>query len=86
MSYGGLLRFGAVGMTLSVYIDTGLELANIHVPFWFLIAFLLTTAYVAFGTFVSVPPKVDVFADWDREDDSPRSPDPDTGIKSAPNY
>ena len=86
VSYGGLLRFGAVGMTLSVYLDTGLGLANIHVPFWFLIALLLTAAYVAFGTFVSVPPKVDVFADWDREDVSPRSVDPDTGIKRARDF
>jgi hypothetical protein len=73
-------------MTLSVYLDTGLGLANIHVPFWFLIALVLTTAYVAFGTFVSVPPKVDVFADWDKEDDLPRSADPDTGIKTARDY
>jgi Protein of unknown function (DUF1189) len=86
VSYGGLLRFGAVGMTLSVYLDTGLGMANMHVPFWFLFALLLTTAYAAFGTFVSVPPKVDVFADWDREDDSPRPADRDTGIKSAPDY
>ena len=86
VSYGGLLRFGAVGMTLSVYFDTALGLASIHVPFWLLIALVFTTAYVAFGTFVSVPPKVDVFADWDNEDDLPRAADPDTGIKRAPDY
>ena len=68
VTYGGLLRFAAVGMTLSVYIDTGLDLAGIQVPFWFFIALALTIAYVGFGTFVSVPPIVNVDYDPDADD------------------
>jgi len=70
VTYGGLLRFGAVGMTLSVYLDTGLGLAGIRVPFpfWFFIALALTIAYVGFGTFVSVPKLVDVDVDRDFDD------------------
>jgi hypothetical protein len=67
VTYGGLLRFAAVGLTLSVYLDTGLGLAGIHVPFWFFITLGITTAYVGFGTFVSVPTLVDV--DYDRDAD-----------------
>src|SRR5207244_229710 len=50
LGYGALLRLAAVGITLSVYIDTVVELAGAHVPYWFLIALALTVAYVAFGT------------------------------------
>ena len=68
-SYAGLLRFAAVGMTLSVYIDTGLMLADFPIPFWFLIALALTTAYVAFGTAVSAQPIVmDADDRMDREE------------------
>jgi hypothetical protein len=76
VTYGGLLRFAAVGMTLSVYIDTGVDIAhlcgqtNINLPpfpLWFLIALALTSAYVGFGCFVSVPKLVDI--DYDRESD-----------------
>jgi Protein of unknown function (DUF1189) len=49
LSYAALLRLAAVGMTLSVYLDTGLGLAGIQVPFWFILTLMLTTAYVAFG-------------------------------------
>lgn len=70
VTYGGLLRFAAVGMTLSVYVDTGLGLADIHVPFWFLIALALTILYVVFGTIVSVPPTV-AYADHEDEPDDP---------------
>jgi hypothetical protein len=70
VTYGGLLRFAAVGMTLSVYIDTGLGLAGITVPFWFLIALALTVGYVGFGTFVSIPPPMEE-TDFD-DDREPR--------------
>jgi hypothetical protein len=92
VTYGGLLRFGAVGMTLSVYLDTGLGLAGIHVPFWFFIALALTIVFVAFGTFVSVPKLVDVevdgdFDDWrpsrQAEDDYGEHPADDGGFKSG---
>jgi hypothetical protein len=87
VTYGGLLRFAAVGMTLSVYLDTGLGLAEITVPFWFLIALALTSAYVAFGTIVSVPPIVDIALDDDTEADEPWQPrNPDTGIKRSSDY
>lgn len=49
LSFGALLRLAAVGMTLSVYLDTGMELAEVSVPFWFWITVALTTAYVAIG-------------------------------------
>jgi hypothetical protein len=49
LSFDALLRLAAVGMTLSVYVDTVLELAGVTVPFWFLIAAAMTTGYVAFG-------------------------------------
>jgi hypothetical protein len=88
VSYAGLLRFGAVGMTLSVYLDTGLGLAGINVPFWFLIALVLTSGYVAVGTIVSVPPKMDL--DLDRDPEPPEEPwrpqEPETGIKPGPDY
>ena len=69
VSYGGLLRMAAVGMTLSVYLDTGLGLAGIQIPFWFFITLALTTAYVAFGTTMSVPPSIpdDAFDDHEEE-------------------
>jgi hypothetical protein len=89
VTYGGLLRFAAVGMTLSVYTDTGLGLAGIQVPFWFLIALAVTSAYVAFGTIVSVPPIVDIKLDAAPEDEDawpPPPAEPDTGIKRDPNY
>jgi hypothetical protein len=73
VSYAGLLRFAAVGMTLSVYIDTALGVADIHVPFWFFIAIGLTIAYVGFGTFVSVPEFVPL--DYDRHADDWHAPD-----------
>lgn len=79
VTYGGLLRFGAVGMTLSVYISTGLELAGINVPFWFFIALLLTIVYVGFGTFVSVPKLADVHLDDDEHDDDWRRRDRESG-------
>jgi hypothetical protein len=68
VSYGGLLRMAAVGMTLSVYIDMGLGLAGIHVPFWFFIALCLTIAYVGFGTFASVPEVAPVDYNPDSDD------------------
>jgi hypothetical protein len=84
VTYGGLLRFGAVGMTLSVYLDTGLGLAGIRVPFWFFIALALTIAYVGFGTFVSVPKLVDVEVDRDFDDWRPsRQPEDDYGENQA---
>ncbi len=51
LGFDALLRLAAVGMTLSVYVDTVLELAGVAVPFWFwfLIAAAMTTGYVAFG-------------------------------------
>jgi hypothetical protein len=67
VTYAGLLRFAAVGMTLSVYIGTGLELAEIQVPFWFFIALALTIGYVGFGTAVSVPKLAEVDYDPDAE-------------------
>jgi Protein of unknown function (DUF1189) len=88
VSYGGLLRFGAVGMTLSVYIDTAMMLLDIQIPFYFVIALALTIFYVAFGTIVSIPPVVNLDYDPEREPeegDQPRR-DPHTGIKSAPDY
>ena len=77
-------------MTLSVYVDTALMLLDIPIPFYFVIALLLTIGYVAFGTAVSVPPKVDIEHqfDDDRRDDMepmPRS-DGHTGIKEGPGY
>ncbi len=90
VTYGGLLRFAAVGMTLSVYIDTGLELAGIPVPFWFFIALALTVGYVVFGTFVSIPPPMErPRFDDDREDqddledadDRPSRPSPRRGAE-----
>jgi hypothetical protein len=60
VTFGGLLRMAAVGMTLSVYVSVGLELAEIQVPFWFFIALASTIAYVALGTIVSVPPPMDL--------------------------
>lgn len=50
-----LLRLAALGMTLSVYLDTGLTLAGIGVPFWFVIALVLTAGYVIFGLTASAP-------------------------------
>jgi hypothetical protein len=67
VTYGGLLRFAAVGMTLSVYISIGTGLADIDVPFWFFIALGITCCYVGFGCFVSVPKLVDL--DYDRDED-----------------
>ncbi len=49
VSFFGLMRMGAVGLTLSYYIDTALMLTNNVVPFWFLIALALTTLYVIYG-------------------------------------
>jgi hypothetical protein len=92
VTYGGLLRFAAVGMTLSVYLDTGLGLAEIQVPFWFLIALALTVVYVVFGTAVSIPPPMEIAGlgvdredheDHDDHEDDWKSPrrkaDPDDG-------
>lgn len=62
VTFGGLMRMAAVGLTLSMYIDVGLSFAKVAVPFWFLIALLLTTLYVAFGTKAAssdVPPALD---------------------------
>jgi hypothetical protein len=93
VTYGGLLRFAAVGMTLSVYIATAVDIAhlcgqtNVNLPpfpLWFFIALALTIAYVGFGCFVSVPKLVDV--DYDREDDDWRKTrhpeDEDDGYKT----
>jgi hypothetical protein len=66
VTYGGLLRFAAVGMTLSVYIDTGVGLAGINIPFWFFMALALTIGYVGFGAFVSIPPPMEV-PDFDED-------------------
>jgi hypothetical protein len=90
VTYGGLLRFGAVGITLSVYLSVGLELADIHVPFWFMCALLLTSAYVAFGTIVSIPPVIDIRVDDLDDRDLPmddwKPREPSTGIKTSPDY
>ena len=88
VTYGGLLRFAAVGLTLSVYLDTGLGLADIQIPFYFFIALFLTIAYVGFGTMVSVPVRAN-FEDMDDDrelEDFPQAPKPDTGIKSSPDH
>ena len=96
VSYARLLRFGTVGLTLSVYVDTGLMLAGISVPFRFFIALGVTCIYVGYGTAVWAPPPPE-FAegddrehrrsrldDYDDEDGPPppfsKSP-PDTGIQ-----
>jgi hypothetical protein len=55
LGFGALMRLAAVGMTASVYLDTALGLAGVPVPFWFLIALALTTAYVAFGVKAAGP-------------------------------
>ena len=73
LSYGTLVRLSAVGLTLSVYLDTGLGLADIHVPFWFLITLALTTFYVAFGAKASkqgMPEGPDSFDDHYGRNDS----------------
>jgi hypothetical protein len=54
LNFDALLRLAAVGMTLSVYVDTALELAGVSVPFWFLIAAAITAGYVAFGVKAAV--------------------------------
>ena len=84
VTYGGLLRFAAVGMTLSAYLATAVDIVhlcgqtNINLPpfpLWFFIDLALTIAYVGFGCFVSVPRLVDI--DYDREsDDDWRRPRP----------
>lgn len=79
MTYGGLLRFGAVGMTLSAYISTVLWTMWISVPFWFFICLGLTIAYVGFGTFVSVPKLADMHLDDEEHDDDWRRRDHETG-------
>lgn len=55
LGFAALLRLAAVGMSLSIYLDTGLMLAGVQVPFWFGIAILLTVGYVAFGAHAAAP-------------------------------
>src|SRR5436190_20184491 len=57
ISYGALVRLAAMGLTLSTYIDTGMELADrdIPFPFWFFITVALTSLYVVFGARASAP-------------------------------
>ena len=56
-TFGTLMRMAAMGLTLSVYIDTALMVAGVAVPFWFLIAIILTTSYVLFGLNASAEPE-----------------------------
>ena len=55
LSFAALMRLSAVGMTASVYVSTGLEIAGISVPFWFFITVGVTTAYVALGAKAAGP-------------------------------
>jgi len=75
ITFAGLLRMAAVGITLSVYLDTGLGFTDIKIPFWFFIAAGLTSIYVVFGVWATGPPpsfkraKDDFDDDRDEDDD-----------------
>jgi len=49
ITYGTLVRLGAMGITLPTYIDTAAILAGKQTPFWFLITVALTALMVVFG-------------------------------------
>ena len=57
ISYGSLVRLAAMGLTLSTYIDTGMELSDrdISFPFWFFSTVALTSLYVVFGARAGAP-------------------------------
>jgi hypothetical protein len=65
VSYGGLLRLGAVGLTTPVYAKVGMDAARwlgwteLDVPLmlWFAISLGITCIYVAYGVAVAGPPE-----------------------------